>query len=34
MIGALAGLRTGEVFALKWAHVDLARIIRPGTYLL
>ncbi len=23
-IGALAGLRTGEVFALKWAHVDLA----------
>jgi integrase len=22
-IGALAGLRTGEVFALKWAHVDL-----------
>ena len=24
-IGALAGLRTGEVFALKWEHVDLAR---------
>lgn len=23
-IGALAGLRTGEVFALKWEHVDLA----------
>jgi integrase len=23
-IGALAGLRTGEVFALRWAHVDLA----------
>ena len=22
--GALAGLRTGEVFALKWEHVDLA----------
>ena len=22
-IGALGGLRTGEVFALKWAHVDL-----------
>ncbi len=22
-IGALAGLRTGEVFALRWAHVDL-----------
>jgi integrase len=22
-IGALAGLRTGEVFALKWEHVDL-----------
>jgi integrase len=24
-IGALAGLRTGEVFALRWEHVDLAR---------
>ena len=23
-IGALAGLRTGEVFALRWPHVDLA----------
>src|SRR5437762_6365495 len=23
-IGALAGLRTGEVFALRWTHVDLA----------
>ena len=23
-IGAMAGLRTGEVFALKWEHVDLA----------
>lgn len=23
-IGALAGLRTGEVFALRWSHVDLA----------
>jgi integrase len=23
-IGALAGLRTGEVFALRWEHVDLA----------
>jgi integrase len=23
-IGALAGLRTGEVFALRWIHVDLA----------
>jgi integrase len=23
-IGALAGLRTGEVFALKWSHVDLS----------
>jgi integrase len=22
-VGALAGLRTGEVFALKWSHVDL-----------
>src|SRR5216684_9341342 len=22
-IGALAGLRTGEVFALRWSHVDL-----------
>lgn len=22
-IGALAGLRTGEVFALKWSHIDL-----------
>ncbi len=24
-IGALAGLRTGEVFALRWAHVDLPK---------
>ena len=24
-IGALGGLRTGEVLALRWAHVDLAR---------
>lgn len=23
-VGALAGLRTGEVFALKWSHIDLA----------
>jgi integrase len=23
-IGALAGLRTGEVFALRWTHLDLA----------
>ena len=23
-VGALAGLRTGEVLALKWTHIDLA----------